>query len=82
MRQLSIRSVDTPLAAALEEERRRTGDSLNATVLRLLRSALGIERPPLENGLRELAGSWSDAEADAFERATAMFEAVDDELWR
>ncbi len=82
MKQLSIRSVDPPLAAALEEETRRNGDSLNATVLRLLRSALGLERRPPENGLRELAGSWSDAEAEEFDCATAAFEALDDELWR
>lgn len=82
MKQLSIRNVGPELAAALEDERRRRGTSLNRTVLELLRQAVGLSRLPFDNGLKELAGSWSEEELREFEEATAIFEEVDEELWR
>lgn len=68
---------------ALADERRRRGDSFNATVIDLLRQALGL-RPgrAYDNGLAVLAGTWSAEDHAAFEHATRCFEAVDEELWR
>lgn len=82
MKALTIRNVDGSLACALEQEKQRSGASLNNTVLALLRRALGLdttEEP--SNGLRELAGTWSRAEFEEFENAVAGFEQIDDELW-
>lgn len=78
-----MRHVDADLARALERERGRRGTSLNQTVLELLRSSLGLEsdRPP-SDGFAKLAGTWSEQELRDFERATEMFEGVDDEVWR
>ena len=83
MKALTIRNVDAPLARALEREKRKGHASLNETVLVLLRRALGMgtwSAVP-SNGLKKLAGGWSADDLREFERATAVFERIDDELW-
>ena len=83
MKTMTIRSVPAELAAALENEKRRRGASLNRTVLALIREGLGLsESGPRSNGLRSLAGSWSENEYQKFKRASAIFNRVDEELWR
>lgn len=83
MKALTIRNVDPSLARALERERRKRNASLNSTVLLLLRSALGVaeEKGEPSNGLKRLAGGWSEKDLREFEEATAAFGQVDDELW-
>jgi plasmid stability protein len=78
---LTIRNVPPSLAAALEREKRRKGKSINQTVIDLLEQGLGAEGVR-SNGLGRLAGGWSEDDFRDFERATAQFEAVDEELWR
>jgi len=80
---LSIRGVAPDLARALAAERRRSGQSLNETVLELLRRALGLAGvPPPSNGLGRYAGTWSADDLAEFERATACFEEIDEDLWK
>ncbi len=55
--------------------------SLNQTVIDLLGQGLGAEGVR-SNGLGRLAGGWSEDDFSKFERATAQFEAVDEEHWR
>lgn len=69
------------LADALEREKRRRGKSLNLTVIELLGQGLGAGGAR-SNGLGRLAGGWTEDEFRDFGRATAQFEAVDEELWR
>ena len=71
------------MVRALDRERRRAGRSLNATVIDLLRRALGLGAGRrYDNGLARLAGSWSDADLAEFEAAVAPFEEIDEDLWR
>ena len=77
-----MRDVPPDLAEALDEERRRRGDSLNKTVLDLLRQGLGVGPRARSNGLARVAGTWSEDEFREFEQATAAFEQIDEELWR
>ena len=60
------------------------GILLNSVVLRLVREALGIERKKriVYDDLDHLAGTWSEEDAAQFEQATAVFEKVDEELWK
>lgn len=82
MKTITIRNVPTELAQALDQERRRRGLSLNGTVLALLCNALGVPSVVARsNGLRHLAGAWSDEEYHAFEQAVAPFGEVDEALW-
>jgi hypothetical protein len=83
MRHLTIRQVPPELSRALDDEKRRRGTSLNGTVLELLAQALGVRSPGRRsNGLAGLAGTWSGAELERFERAVALTEQIDEELWR
>jgi plasmid stability protein len=81
MKTLTVRNLPDQVAEALDNERRRRGCSLNQTVIDLLRVSLGagITRT---NGLRELAGTWSEGDYRTFEAAVAPLGTVDEELWR
>lgn len=81
MKHLTIRNVPDDLYEQLKREKSRRGESLNRTVIELLRQRLGVGTTP-SNGLAGLAGRWDDTELREFEEATAQFERVDEELWR
>lgn len=83
MKVMTIRNVSAELQEALENEKRRRGSSLNRTVLALLREALGLSKTGVRsNGLRRLAGAWSEEEYRQFEKAVAPFDEIDEEIWR
>ena len=88
MSQLTVRSVDEDLRSRLEREARDRGLSLNRTLLALLREALGLAprvhgREPAEHrDLDDLAGTWSEAEAEELEAAVREQRQVDEKLWR
>lgn len=83
MKTMTIRNVPAELAQALEKERRKRGTSLNRTVLALLRNALGVPSQAVpSNGLRQLAGAWSEAEYKQFEQAVAPLGEIDEAMWR
>lgn len=75
-------NIPDEVAEALERERNRSRESLNQTVIGLLRSALGIRRGERRNGLATLAGTWTEEEHSNFEAAVAVTEQIDEELWR
>ena len=79
---MTIRNVTPELSAALDAEKRRRGLSRNRTVLALLEEVLGVGGKSHSNGLRRLAGTWSEEEFQQFESAVAPFKAVDRDLWR
>jgi plasmid stability protein len=82
---MTLRGVDDTVAAALKERARREETSVNAVMLRILRESLGLEkkkRTAVYTDLDHLAGTWSDEDAAAFANATAVFEKVDEEMWK
>ena len=83
MKHLTVRNLPPPIAKALEKERRRRGKSLNRTVIELLGQGLDVALPHgRNNGLRRLAGTWSEAELKRFTSAIESTEAIDEDLWR
>lgn len=82
MHHLTVRNLPPALAEALEQEKRRRGQSLNQTVIELLDQSLGVSSKQRCNGLGRLAGTWSAEEYRNFEAAMARFEDIDTELWR
>jgi len=83
MKYLTVRNVPNDLAAALQHETKRRRESLNQTVLDLLRQALGVGSSQMPtNGLEQLAGTWTEDELAEFENAVARFQQIDDELWQ
>jgi hypothetical protein len=82
-RHLTVRNLPADVARAIDRERKRRGESLNATVVKLLRVAVGSSQDEsFDNGLGKHAGGWSERDLDQFQRATAVFEEIDDEAWR
>lgn len=82
MNQMTIRNIPAAVEARLRAQADRLGLSLNQTVIRLLEAATGGRADMPRRDLSQIAARWSDREADAFDRATAVFESVDEEVWR
>lgn len=79
---MPIREVSEELVAALEAEKRRRRLSLDRTVLSLIEEAPGFsEGGARSNGLRRLAGTWSEDEFRRFEEAVAPLGEIDKDLW-
>jgi plasmid stability protein len=85
MTTMTLRGIDERTASALKEKARKEGTSVNALMLRVLKESLGIERKKRDfvyDDLDYLAGTWSKKDAAEFERAIAVFEKVDEEMWK
>ncbi|MFA6033645.1 MAG: hypothetical protein WC889_12155 [Myxococcota bacterium] len=83
MKQLTIRNVGADLSRALDTERHRRGTSLNQFVLDVLRQALGLSAErSFRNGLGRFSGTWNNKDLAEFEKNTAVFEKIDEEMWR
>ena len=82
MNQLTLRQIPDAVERRLRELARREGKSLNKTVVSLLAAGLGLEKPSRRRrDLSGIAGAWSEAEAAEFDRNTAVFDRIDEELW-
>ena len=87
MKQLTVRGFDDKLAEAIRQLARRDGTSLNQAALKLLRRGAGLpdgkgDGRNIGSALDDLFGSWSQQEADEFDRALEVFETVDESAWR
>lgn len=85
MATMTLRGIDDRIAEALKEKATSEGISVNALTLKLLRETLGIEkkkRVVTYNDLDHLAGTWSEQDAVEFEQVTAVFEKVDEDIWK
>lgn len=86
MKQLTIRGFDEEVAREIERLARREGISLNRAVMKILRKGIGLgpeeaTSDVVGSSLDHLIGTWSDAEAEEFERAVLDFEAIDESMW-
>lgn len=83
MTQLTLRGVSPEVGTRLRRAAKKSGRSLNKTALELLGKSLGVQADSTKRrSLTHLAGTWSKAEVAQFNRHTAMFTEVDEELWR
>ncbi len=85
MATMTLRGIDEKTAEALKDKAQKEGTSVNAVTLRLIRESLGLDkkkRNVVYSDLDHLAGTWSREEAADFERITAVFEKVDEEIWK
>lgn len=80
--QLTVR-LDDSLAQAVKELASTEGISLNKAAVRLLRRGAGLEAPrkKVGNSLDKYFGTWTQEEYAEFERATADFNVIDEEMW-
>ncbi len=83
MRQMTVRAIPDELQDEIETRARRAGESMNKTVIRLLKQAVGLDRPERKKrDLSAIAGTWSAQESDEFNEHTHIFQQIDQELWR
>lgn len=83
MQHLTVRNIPQDVAVALSAEKHRRRQSLNQTVIQLLRQSLGVgPGQKRSNGLARLAGTWTKEEHERFEAAITATYQIDDELWR
>jgi len=80
---MTLRGIDPALRSALEAQAAKLGMSLNAVILQVLRSSLGLARAvEISHDLDALAGAWSRDEAQEFAAAIREFEEIDPSLWQ
>ncbi len=83
---ITLDNLDAELMTRLVAEARKRGIDLGTMVKELLTDSFGPLRKPSDRGrpdeLDELAGTWSDEEADTFLATIADFGRVDEELWK
>jgi hypothetical protein len=61
---------------------KKTGKSINKTIIELLRNSLGLTMPKQKmRDITGLAGTWSKEQADEFSKNVEIFEKIDSEVW-
>ena len=78
-RQLTIRGVSEEVGQRLEGLSRARGQSLNATVLQILESAVGVDE---RRRRLERYATWTQEDLEEFNEALAAQRSIDDPLWR
>jgi hypothetical protein len=82
MNKITVRNIPAAVESRLRTMADRVSLSLDQTMIRLLEAATGGRPDAPKRDLSEIAARWSDREAEVFDRVTAFFELVDDEMWR
>jgi len=84
MKSVTIHKLDNETERALMARAAREETSLNRLVKRLLRESLGIgsENRSRRDDFATFCGRWTPEDARDFDRATAGFEEIDEEVWK
>jgi plasmid stability protein len=85
MKTLSLRGIDEELAENLKKTAKKTGTSLNKTVLEILRKSVGAKskkREVVYHDLDDLAGTWAESDWEQFKKAAKPFGAIDKDMWK
>ncbi len=85
MKAVTLRNIPPAVARAIREKARRKGISVNRAVLELLQERVGIlerKERSVHSDLDDLAGSWTDAETNSFEKTLRRQRRIDEKLWR
>lgn len=84
MKTVTIRGIDDQLADALKKVALDRQESMNQTIIKLLKASVGLSKKkifPKYDDLDALAGTWSVNEEHAFYKNTQSFEEIDKEIW-
>ena len=76
---ISLRNLPKEVEKAILETSRREGISLNKATLRLLETQL--RKPARNSDFEEFCGTWSGAEADAFDSVLGEMRRIDPADW-
>ena len=81
---ITLRNLPKKLDQTIQRRAKEKGISVNKAVITLLEEQLEMKskKPSVEyHDLDNLAGSWTKAEADAFDKTLTKQRAIDLELW-
>ncbi len=82
---MTVRGLDDDTIKALKEKAKREGTSINATLVKILRKELGIEKKRytvVYHDLDHLAGTWDEKDLDEFQKNVEDFEKIDEKMWK
>jgi hypothetical protein len=87
MTQLTLRGFDSSVEKAIRGLAKREGTSLSQAALTLIKRGAGLRQAKVNpnaigNTYDDLIGTWSEKEAEAFDRAVAVFGAIDEAMWK
>ncbi len=84
MKSFTIRNLDEETSNALDALATKEKLSLNQLVKRLLKKSLGLGPKGKDHraDFEEFSGSWSDQEAEEFNKPTKCFGEIDEEVWK
>ena len=84
MKALTLRNIPPAVARAIERRARRDKTSLGAATMAIVAEAAGItpDAPAKKRDLSAFTGSWSKAEADAFDRVLEEQRQIDPDAWK
>lgn len=81
---ITLRNLPKKLDQTIQKRAKEKGISVNKAVITLLEEQLGMKlpKPSVEyHDLDNLAGSWTKAEADAFDNTLTKQREIDPQLW-
>ena len=82
MSQITLRNIPQALERELRARAKKKKQSLNRTITSLLSDALGVPAAGTKKrDLSDLEGTWTAEQAAEFERAIAVFETIDPDVW-
>ena len=84
LKSITIHALDDDTAELIRKKAEKEGISLNKTIKRLLRQALGLResvQPDHREEFRDLFALWSDEEARELAKQVESFEKVDPSDW-
>lgn len=85
MKAVTLRNLPPTLDRTIRQRAKKRGVSVNKVVIGLLLEHLGeSEKQPVKryHDLDDLAGSWSEQEAEVFDSSLAKQRATDQEMWK
>lgn len=87
MKAVTLRNMPPELARIIRKKAEEKGTSINKAVISLLEERAGVQdrrrlKKTLHHDLDSLAGSWTRAEASAFDKALTLQRTIDADLWK
>lgn len=85
MKSLHLRKIDSDLMLRLKQTAHTQKVSINSLILSILRYGLGLTKKhklPTYDDLDPFIGTWNEEDLKEFEKNTATFEKIDEDLWK